>query len=53
MHKYLDGKEWPYLRESDYDHTGEGDGVGFNVNIPLNVVSIYQIKKHRKCNVLL
>ncbi|OPL20681.1 histone 10-like deacetylase, partial [Mytilus galloprovincialis] len=31
MHKYLDGKEWPYLRESDYDHTGEGAGVGFNI----------------------
>ncbi|XP_076117817.1 protein deacetylase HDAC6-like isoform X2 [Mytilus galloprovincialis] len=38
IHKYLDGKEWPYLRESDYDHTGEGAGVGFNVNIPLNVI---------------
>jgi len=40
IHKYLDGKEWPYLRESDYDHIGKGAGLGFNVNIPLNVVSI-------------
>lgn len=40
IHKYLDGTEWPYLRESDYDHIGKGAGLGFNVNIPLNVVSI-------------
>lgn len=39
IHKYLDGKEWPYLRESDYDHIGEGPGVGYNINIPINVVS--------------
>lgn len=38
IHKYLDGKEWPYLRESDYDNIGEGPGLGFNVNIPLNVI---------------
>lgn len=38
IHKYLDGKEWPYLRESDYDHIGEGPGVGYNINIPINVI---------------
>ena len=38
IHKYLDGEEWPYLRESDYDYIGEGPGTGFNVNVPLNVV---------------
>lgn len=42
VHKYLDGKEWPYLRESDYDHIGEGAGVGYNINIPINVVSLYE-----------
>ncbi|XP_062610586.1 histone deacetylase 6-like isoform X1 [Saccostrea cucullata] len=38
IHKYLDGEEWPYLRESDYDHIGEGPGTGFNINVPLNVI---------------
>nr|XP_022296454.1 histone deacetylase 6-like isoform X1 [Crassostrea virginica]XP_022296456.1 histone deacetylase 6-like isoform X1 [Crassostrea virginica]XP_022296457.1 histone deacetylase 6-like isoform X1 [Crassostrea virginica] len=38
IHKYLDGEEWPYLRESDYDYIGEGPGTGFNVNVPLNVI---------------
>ncbi|XP_056000033.1 histone deacetylase 6-like [Ostrea edulis] len=38
IHKYLDGEEWPYLRESDYDHIGEGRGTGFNINVPLNVI---------------
>jgi len=40
LHKYLDGKEWPYLRESDYDNIGKGAGKGFNINVPLNVVSL-------------
>lgn len=36
IHTYMHGKEWPYLRESDYDHIGEGKGVGYNINVPLN-----------------
>jgi acetoin utilization deacetylase AcuC-like enzyme len=37
-HRYEHGKYWPNLAESDFDHIGEGDGKGFNVNIPLNKV---------------
>ncbi len=37
-HRYEYGKFWPNLVESDFDHIGEGDGKGFNVNIPLNKV---------------
>ncbi|CAF0799723.1 unnamed protein product, partial [Adineta steineri] len=35
-HRYEHGAYWPQLAESDFDHIGEGDGRGFNVNIPLN-----------------
>ena len=34
--RYEHGKEWPNLRESDFDHIGAGRGKGFNCNIPLN-----------------
>ncbi len=37
-HRYEYGQFWPNLAESDFDHIGEGDGRGFNVNIPLNKV---------------
>ncbi|CAF1459613.1 unnamed protein product [Adineta ricciae] len=35
-HRYDYGKFWPQLAESDFDHIGDGDGRGYNVNIPLN-----------------
>ncbi|CAF5070911.1 unnamed protein product, partial [Rotaria magnacalcarata] len=35
-HRYEYGHFWPNLVESDFDAIGEGDGKGFNVNIPLN-----------------
>lgn len=37
-HRYEYGKFWPQLAESDFDHIGDGDGRGYNVNIPLNKV---------------
>ena len=37
IHRFEYGGWWPNLRESDYDHIGEGAGAGYNVNIPLNV----------------
>lgn len=36
IHRYEHGQFWPELRESDYDYVGEGDGAGYNVNVPLN-----------------
>ena len=38
IHRYEYGKYWPWLRESDYDYIGEGDGIGCNINVPLNQV---------------
>lgn len=38
IHRYEFGKFWPNLRESDYDFIGEGKGLGFNINVPLNKV---------------
>ena len=38
IHRYEDGRFWPHLRESNFDHVGAGPGVGFNINIPLNVI---------------
>ena len=39
IHRYEHGRFWPNLRESDYDHIGEGKGRGYNVNVPFNKVS--------------
>lgn len=36
IHRYEHGMFWPNLRESDFDWIGEGDGKGFNFNLPLN-----------------
>ena len=36
--RYIFGRQWPNLRESDFDHIGANRGVGFNCNIPLNKV---------------
>ncbi|XP_063218931.1 histone deacetylase 6 isoform X1 [Bacillus rossius redtenbacheri] len=36
MHRYEEGKFWPNLRLSDYDHIGENKGRGYNWNVPLN-----------------
>ena len=38
VHRYEEGRFWPHLRESNFDWVGEGEGLGFNVNLPLNVV---------------
>ena len=38
VHRYEEGRFWPHLRESNFDYVGEGEGLGFNVNLPLNVV---------------
>ncbi|KAK3768236.1 hypothetical protein RRG08_031030 [Elysia crispata] len=38
IHRYEHGREWPHLREGDYDFTGEGPGKGFNINVPLNEI---------------
>jgi len=38
VHRYERGKYWPHLRESNCDWMGEGEGRGFNVNVPLNTV---------------
>ena len=40
IHRYEYGKYWPWLRESDYDYIGEGEGIGYNINVPLNQVSL-------------
>lgn len=28
------------MRESDWDYTGNGDGQGFNINVPLNATGM-------------
>ena len=38
VHRYEHGQYWPHLRESNFDEVGEGAGLGYNVNVPLNVV---------------
>ena len=36
VHRYQHGSFWPNLRCGNSDAIGEGEGRGFNVNIPLN-----------------
>ena len=36
IHRYEHGEFWPNLKESDYHFIGEGQGEGFNFNVPLN-----------------
>lgn len=36
IHRYEHGTFWPNLRESDFDYVGEGEGTGYNFNVPLN-----------------
>ncbi|KAK6060612.1 histone deacetylase family protein [Cooperia oncophora] len=38
IHRYQNGKFWPHLRESNFDHIGTYEGRGYNVNVPLNEV---------------
>ena len=38
VHRYEHGTYWPHLRESNFDHVGEGAGAGFNVNVALNAI---------------
>lgn len=45
VHRYDNGDYWPRLAESNYDHIGEGVGVGYNVNVPLNEVRCGRQKK--------
>lgn len=40
IHRYEHGRFWPNLRESDFDRVGDGRGVGFNVNVPLNNIAM-------------
>ncbi|PIK45158.1 putative histone deacetylase 6 isoform X1 [Apostichopus japonicus] len=36
MHRYENGEFWPHLPESNWDHIGDGEGKGYNINIPWN-----------------
>ncbi|XP_064215430.1 histone deacetylase 6 isoform X1 [Tribolium castaneum] len=36
IHRYEHGTFWPNLLESNFNYIGRGDGLGFNVNVPLN-----------------
>ncbi|XP_069855880.1 polyamine deacetylase HDAC10 isoform X5 [Dipodomys merriami] len=39
-HRYEYGRFWPFLRESDTDAVGQGQGRGFTVNLPWNQVGM-------------
>lgn len=46
IHRHEHGAEWPNLDEAEYTFIGEGAGRGYNVNVPLNVVSKTQEPLH-------
>ncbi|KRZ38840.1 Histone deacetylase 10, partial [Trichinella pseudospiralis] len=37
IHRHEFGSFWPHMPESDWSNIGQDDGLGFNVNVPLNV----------------
>ncbi|XP_053441457.1 polyamine deacetylase HDAC10 isoform X3 [Nycticebus coucang] len=39
-HRYEHGRFWPFLRESNADAVGRGQGRGFTVNLPWNQVGM-------------
>lgn len=39
-HRYENGLFWPNLKESNYNWIGDGEGIGFNCNIPLNKIGM-------------
>ncbi|XP_064478876.1 histone deacetylase 6-like [Ornithodoros turicata] len=39
-HRYEHGAFWPELKESNFNYIGKGQGMGYNINIPLNKVGI-------------
>ena len=40
MHRYEHGYFWPNLAESNFNYIGKGEGVGYNINVPLNVTGL-------------
>lgn len=40
LHRFEYGSFWPNLRESDFHYVGEGPGLGYNFNVPLNNVGM-------------
>ncbi|RZC36679.1 histone deacetylase 6 [Asbolus verrucosus] len=40
IHRYEHGTFWPNLLESNFNYIGQGEGLGYNVNIPLNAVGL-------------
>nr|BAW19564.1 histone deacetylase 6 [Gnatocerus cornutus] len=40
IHRYEHGNFWPYLLESNFNFIGQGDGLGYTVNVPLNTTGL-------------
>lgn len=40
IHRYEHGAFWPELKESNFNHIGDGNGKGFNINVPLNTTGM-------------
>ncbi|XP_063929429.1 histone deacetylase 6-like isoform X2 [Zophobas morio] len=40
VHRYEHGYFWPNLAESNFNYIGKGEGVGYNINVPLNVTGL-------------
>ena len=49
MHRYEHGQFWPNLQQSAANFIGEGKGLGYNINIPLNSVSTFALGLHCLC----
>ncbi|GJQ69943.1 putative histone deacetylase [Trypoxylus dichotomus] len=43
IHRYENGTFWPHLRESHFDYIGTGDGLGYNINVPLNEIGMQDV----------
>lgn len=49
IHRYENAKFYPKSKEGNYNFVGVDDGEGYNVNIPLNAVSVVKLLFPKVC----
>ncbi|XP_060516073.1 histone deacetylase 6 isoform X2 [Cylas formicarius] len=44
IHRFDEGRYWPCLPESNFTYIGEKEGLGFNINVPLNNIGLTDVE---------
>lgn len=40
VHRYEHGCFWPNLPHGNFNYIGKGEGLGYNINVPLNATNL-------------